>query len=414
MMLMQVKEENDEDSNKSGSQFGVTIGVGNLLYKPQSRETLDEERSDLAHCRRSSADSLHRSGDESVYTETSEYLILGKSSVSCTYSTSDESSIEVSMPLNQGYEFDTRKKSNYGALYEKARLAEEKFMEVEARLEDQKRLVREQLLADEVQLVEMTRETKACHLQKDQLLSKPYVENACNAEDVKLSFTMRNLLDTLKKKRNMFKSIRLEEEKQLVEEERRLAEKRRLFEEAYQLEEARLVEQTHLAEVRLLEEARLSEERYQAIQKRLEQISSQVELARENAEEARLLVHDDARVADSLTFDDTFSVCGEKLQTLSEEKPCDPCAADIGYDSLAEHHWKELNAPIFSVRGEHYFQDSKKVPSAPNLLRLITVDLIQVEEPMMTGFCSHPRGRVSLKRRPLLYHLLLFFSYKLF
>lgn len=414
MMLMQVKEENSEDF--TGSQFGgVTIGVGNLLYQnPQSRESCDEER-DLSQSHPSSTDSYQRHGDDSVCTETSEYLIIGRSSVSCTYSTSDESSIEVSMPVHGGYgsygsyEFDTSKDSTYGALYEKARLAEEKYMQEEAQLEDQKRLVREQLLADEVRLVEMTRETKACHLQREQLLSKlaadaQSIEDACHAEEARLSITLQNVLDKLKKKRNTFQSIRLEEEKRLLEEEKLLAEKRRKFEEEYRLEEARLAEQTRQAEVRLLEQARLAEERHQAVQKRLEEISLRVELARQNAEEARLLVNDDPRLTDSLTFDSTFSICGEKLHTLSEEQ-FDPCIAEIGYESLSEHHWRELNSSTFSVRGKNYFVDSKKEKSGPNLLRLMTVDLIQVKEPMMTGICCHPRGRVSTRFIPSLFTL---------
>ncbi len=401
---MQVKEETSEEFIKSGSQYGgVTIGIGNLLYNVNATGTNKEDRSDAIPSRYS-VDSTQRYGDESTCTGTtgtSEYLVVGKSSVSCTYSTSDESSIEVSMPVNQGYEFDTNNKTCDDALHEKARLAQQKYMEEEARLEDQKRLVREQLLADEVRLVEMTRETKACHLQKDELLSKlaedtRSVDKTCK-EDIKLSETLQNMLVKLKQKRSIFKSLRLKEEKELLEEEKRLAEKRRLFEEAYQLEEARLAEQTRSAEDRLLEQARLAEERHKAVQKRLEEITLKVERAREEAEQARLLVDYDPRINDSLTFDSSFSVGGERLHTLSEEKTYDKYSAEIGYDCLPKHHWRELDASMFTVRGDNYFQDSKKVRSAPNLLRLMTVDVIEVAEPMMTGICSHPRGRVSLR-----------------
>jgi hypothetical protein len=54
-----------------------------------------------------------------------------------------------------------------------------------------------------------------------------------------------------------------------------------------------------------------------------------------------------------------------------------------------------LNASKFDVRGKNYLVDRKKISSAPNLLRLIAVDLLEVDEPLMDGFCSHPNGRVS-------------------
>jgi len=39
--------------------------------------------------------------------------------------------------------------------------------------------------------------------------------------------------------------------------------------------------------------------------------------------------------------------------------------------------------------------DRQKISSAPNLLRLMAVDLLEVDEPLMDGFCSHPKGRVQ-------------------
>lgn len=403
-MLMHVKEESCTSFGKSGSKFGgVTIGIGNLLYKPRTVDTIDEERAEFDTNYGSSGDSYNRCGDESVYTETSEYLNLGKRSVSCTFSTADDSSIEVTMPrFYDEYEINLPKKEQKDTLYEHVRLTERKFMEEEAHLEDQKRVIRDQLLADEVKLVEMTRETKACHLQKDKLLSKLTEDansevDAINDQSINLSASLKDMLDTLKDKRNVFRNSRLREERQLEEEERRLAEKRRSFEETYKREEARLTNQTKLAETRLLEQARLAEERHKAVQMRLDQISRQVELARKNAEEARYLVQEEARINDSLTFDDTFSVCGDKLHTLSEEKTeVVERACDVSNHYLSEKHWKELDASTFSVRGDKYFEDSRKTPSAPNLLRLMTVDLIQVQEPIMTGFCSHPKGRVSV------------------
>jgi hypothetical protein len=70
--------------------------------------------------------------------------------------------------------------------------------------------------------------------------------------------------------------------------------------------------------------------------------------------------------------------------------------AEIGQgESLHSNHWDDLNASKFDVRGKNYLVDRKKISSAPNLLRLIAVDLLEVDEPLMDGFCSHPNGRVS-------------------
>lgn len=62
---------------------------------------------------------------------------------------------------------------------------------------------------------------------------------------------------------------------------------------------------------------------------------------------------------------------------------------------LRETFWCEPCATSFRVRGAQYTIDRKKNPSRPSLFRLITVDLCEVEEPIRTGFCAHPKERVQ-------------------
>lgn len=62
--------------------------------------------------------------------------------------------------------------------------------------------------------------------------------------------------------------------------------------------------------------------------------------------------------------------------------------------TLHSRHWQNLDASTFNVRGKNYLSDKKKIPSAPSLLRLMMVDFVQVDKPIM-GICSHPKGRVQ-------------------
>ena len=423
MGLVQVEERNGSSFGKSSNRFGgITFGIASLLYQPERplhgkslsmsvAGEISEERNDQEYLNRnrSDSDSTRRSDCESEATKKSEYLHMGRRSVSCTFSTTDDSaSIEVCMPpISEGYESGYLKRQDKEVLYEKVRLAEEICIKEEAMLEAQKRLVREKFLADEVCLVEMTRETKAAHFEKSCLLSKlameaTNAEKTRNAEEIKLSVSLQNVLVKLEEERNIFKNIRLEEEKHLEEQEKRIAEKRRLLEDSYTMEQARLDCQTCRAEERLLEQARLAEERQRSEQVRLDVLTRQVEEARARADEARLLVEQETRYMDSLTFDDTFSIAPSVSMApsrLNAEQSWDQHdISEIGEgESLGNQHWDELDASIFFVRGKNYLVDRKKVSSAPNLLRLITVELLEVDEPMMDGFCSHPKGRVSFQ-----------------
>lgn len=414
MAYIQVEERNfSQFGGKSGSKFGgVTIGLGNLLYKPQQVPSLQslsmsiageisEERSDQGSSRRDELGS--RVDAESINSKTSEYLSLGRRSVSCTFSSSEgSSSIEVSMPaINEGYELSLTDASNKKKLYENVKRAEESFARKEAKLENQKRLAHEKQLADEVRLVEMTRETKAAYIAKNNLLSQLAIdaanaEKARNAEEIRLSESLQSVLEKLDEQRQIFQNIRLEEERNLEEEERKLAEKRKLFEEIYQMEEARLDLETRRAEERLLrmaEEACVEELSQQA---RLEELSRQVEDARKKADEARKLVEEEAKYIGSLTFEESISMTPSfTLPYKSQVEHTGDQFEAYTHKSLHNRHWIDKDASIFSVRGKNYFNDKKKTQSQPSLFRLMTVDLFEVENPIMTGFCSHPGGRVQ-------------------
>jgi hypothetical protein len=57
--------------------------------------------------------------------------------------------------------------------------------------------------------------------------------------------------------------------------------------------------------------------------------------------------------------------------------------------------WMEPPGMSFQVRGSRYDVDSVKVDSLPSVFRLLTVDLVKCEEPLMTGMCAHPRERIQ-------------------
>jgi len=62
--------------------------------------------------------------------------------------------------------------------------------------------------------------------------------------------------------------------------------------------------------------------------------------------------------------------------------------------------WSQGEATEFNVRGVGYDKTDKtargKVPSAPSVFRLLTVDLVQVDAPLFTGLCSHPQERIQM------------------
>uniref|UniRef100_A0A6S8UH01 Protein ENHANCED DISEASE RESISTANCE 2 C-terminal domain-containing protein n=1 Tax=Chaetoceros debilis TaxID=122233 RepID=A0A6S8UH01_9STRA len=405
LMLIEVKDATSKPVTEvATSHFGgVSLGIANYIYgsrptpelKIKPRPTTEETRNDNEGCDQRTADTDR--------------------TVESGYSYAEECSVEVSMPsINEGFELELGSftyEEGYAIpnpscpkiLREQARLAEEKCTEEVARYEKQKILARELQMADEVKLAEIAEETKKVYVQKDKHLTKLAEEAVLheainNTKDSVPSNQIQKFLEKLEEEKRIAKNNRLEEEKCLDEEEQRILERRRILKETYRAQDERLQNETRRIELRLLEQAKQAEERHEAEQVRLEEASRQVEKAKHSAEEARRLV-DQARILDSLTFD-TDLVLREDLHTLSEEQSFDlsksSSESSIEIENcLSECHWKEMDASTFNVRGTNYIKNGKKVASSPNLLRLIAVDFVEVSEPIMTGFCSHPNGRVQ-------------------
>lgn len=64
--------------------------------------------------------------------------------------------------------------------------------------------------------------------------------------------------------------------------------------------------------------------------------------------------------------------------------------------SLDSAHWAEPDANSFRVRGPNYLNDRKKINAGSSIARLLTVDLIEVEEYLYTGISDHPKERIQL------------------
>jgi hypothetical protein len=58
--------------------------------------------------------------------------------------------------------------------------------------------------------------------------------------------------------------------------------------------------------------------------------------------------------------------------------------------------WSEPDAAAYNVRGPLYLVDKKKQPSLPSVFKLLCVDLVKVDAPILTGLCSHPQERIQL------------------
>jgi len=64
--------------------------------------------------------------------------------------------------------------------------------------------------------------------------------------------------------------------------------------------------------------------------------------------------------------------------------------------TLRHSAWLEPSGKSYSVRGPDYMSDGLKVNSLPSVFRLLTVDIVKVETPIMTGICTHPGERIQL------------------
>lgn len=57
--------------------------------------------------------------------------------------------------------------------------------------------------------------------------------------------------------------------------------------------------------------------------------------------------------------------------------------------------WSETSGTSFQIRGAHYMSNKVKCDSLPTVFRLLTVDLVKCNNPVMTGMCSHPNERIQ-------------------
>lgn len=68
-------------------------------------------------------------------------------------------------------------------------------------------------------------------------------------------------------------------------------------------------------------------------------------------------------------------------------------------EPLRPDAWTEGDATQFEVRAGTYLVDKRKMTSLPSIFKLMTVDLVQVEHPLISGLCSHPDERIQLALR---------------
>lgn len=62
---------------------------------------------------------------------------------------------------------------------------------------------------------------------------------------------------------------------------------------------------------------------------------------------------------------------------------------------LNEKFWCEPDGITFKVRDKSYMKNKKKSPSKSSLFRLFAVDIVEMDEPLLTGVCAHPDERVQ-------------------
>lgn len=62
---------------------------------------------------------------------------------------------------------------------------------------------------------------------------------------------------------------------------------------------------------------------------------------------------------------------------------------------LQPNFWSDPPAEKFHVRGPNYLNDRQKIFSDASVFRLLAVDLVKTDQPILTGLCSHPNERVQ-------------------
>mmetsp|Transcript_36831 Transcript_36831/g.89457 ORF Transcript_36831/g.89457 Transcript_36831/m.89457 type:complete len:996 (-) Transcript_36831:568-3555(-) len=63
--------------------------------------------------------------------------------------------------------------------------------------------------------------------------------------------------------------------------------------------------------------------------------------------------------------------------------------------SLSIEKWAEPDANSFVVRGPNYLKDRKKVNAGASIGRLVAVDLVNVDQPILSGMATHPKERIQ-------------------
>jgi len=64
-------------------------------------------------------------------------------------------------------------------------------------------------------------------------------------------------------------------------------------------------------------------------------------------------------------------------------------------EPLHLYMWGEPDANSFMVRSKNYKNDNIKINAGESAFRMITVDMVQVNTPIMTGMASHPKERLQ-------------------
>ena len=79
-----------------------------------------------------------------------------------------------------------------------------------------------------------------------------------------------------------------------------------------------------------------------------------------------------------------------------------PSSADAHQEDYCVHPaplrleaWTEPAAEQYPVRGASYLQDRIKQPSQQSAFSLLTVDLVQADQPIYSGLCAHPNERIQ-------------------
>ena len=86
---------------------------------------------------------------------------------------------------------------------------------------------------------------------------------------------------------------------------------------------------------------------------------------------------------------------GKSAASIPDSEAAQGTMATIPPPLLAPDVWSDVDASTFRVRGPTYNIDKVKTPSAPNLFKLLAVDLFEVPEPTQ-NICANPRNRVNL------------------